>query len=327
MPPSALAPVSAPLAAAHPPFPQTGEQPALVPRAALEQVLSAVDLRSTRTRRVRLGSPGVAPLTPGIVTLAYVIEGDVAVRSADRRGAEGPAAAIGSTVSACTASAPLPNRMPAGGAALSLGRGATAVTTEEGAELALVEMELADTLPSLCALLPDVLVIPDLRDAEPSAAALAATMGAPVAGVLRSGDPVICRLMATTVLLSVVRAWAERGCAPTGWPHAAGDPYLDRVVEAIHEQPGREWTVALLAATGAMSRSVFAERFRATFGRSPASYVAEVRMEAAKRMLRDGDPVSLVSRRLGYGSDEGFSRAFRRHTGVAPSAWRASQPR
>lgn len=325
MAPSALAPVSAPPTSWRAPLTQTGEPSLPVPRAALEQVLSAVDLRSSRARRARLGSPGIAPLPPGVIALAYVIDGDVAVRSAGRRDAEGPVSAIGSTAGVCTASAPFPDRMPAGGAVLSLGRGTTAVAAEEGAELAIVEMELADTLPSLCSLLPDVLVVADLRDAEPSAAALAATMGSP-AGALRSGDPVICRLMATTVLLSIVRAWAERGCAPAGWPHAAGDPYLDRVVEAIHEQPGREWTVALLAATGAMSRSVFAERFRAAFGRSPASYVTEVRMKTAKQLLRDGSPVSLVSRELGYGSDEGFSRAFRRHTGVAPSAWRASQP-
>jgi AraC-like DNA-binding protein len=123
----------------------------------------------------------------------------------------------------------------------------------------------------------------------------------------------------------VIRAWAENGCAPAGWPSRSNDPFLDRVVEAIHEQPGRDWTVETLANVGAMSRSVFAERFRTALGRSPASYVTEVRMDAAKRMLEIGRSVSDTSRSLGYASDEGFSRAFRRATGVTPSVWRMSR--
>lgn len=77
-----------------------------------------------------------------------------------------------------------------------------------------------------------------------------------------------------------------------------------------------------LASIGAMSRSTFAERFRSTVGRSPADYVTEVRVDAAKRMLEAGRSVSDVSRELGYTSDEGFSRAFRRRTGQTPSSWR-----
>lgn len=62
-----------------------------------------------------------------------------------------------------------------------------------------------------------------------------------------------------------------------------------------------------------------------TIGRSPASYVTEVRMQSAKRMLEKGRAVSETSRSLGYSSDEGFSRAFRRATGMTPSAWRTAQ--
>src|SRR5690606_20784505 len=112
---------------------------------------------------------------------------------------------------------------------------------------------------------------------------------------------------------------------PAGWPSRSGDPFLDRVVEAIHEQPGREWTVEALANVSAMSRSVFAERFHHAIGRSPAHYVTEVRMQSAKELLTAGQAVSDVSRQLGYASDEGFSRAFRRATGVTPSSWRAGR--
>jgi AraC-like DNA-binding protein len=39
-------------------------------------------------------------------------------------------------------------------------------------------------------------------------------------------------------------------------------------------------------------------------------------------MLRAGASVTDIAYQLGYESDAGFSRAFRRHVGVSPSLWR-----
>jgi AraC-like DNA-binding protein len=47
-------------------------------------------------------------------------------------------------------------------------------------------------------------------------------------------------------------------------------------------------------------------------------------MRAAQELLSRGLGVSTVSRELGYASDEGFSRAFRRSVGTTPSAWRST---
>ncbi len=154
--------------------------------------------------------------------------------------------------------------------------------------------------------------------AEPAAAGLAAHLGIPTPGAMgpRGGDTTICKLMVTTVLLSALRAWAATAREQT-WPPRTDDPFLARVVSAVIDDPGREWTIDHLAALGAMSRSVFAARFRQVFGTSPASYVTEVRMRRAKELLDAGTGVSETSRALGYASDEGFRRAFRRHVGVA----------
>ena len=97
------------------------------------------------------------------------------------------------------------------------------------------------------------------------------------------------------------------------------------MVAAINDAPGKDWTLDALASLGAMSRTVFAERFRTVIGQSPATYVTDVRMRRAKELLDAGRSVSETSRELGYASDEGFSRAFRRHTGVVPSVWRSGR--
>jgi AraC-like DNA-binding protein len=168
-----------------------------------------------------------------------------------------------------------------------------------------------------------VVFVSDFAHVEPAAAALATHLGPSASGpdAARSGDSVICRIMVRTVLLAAIRAWAADTAV---WPPRAEDPFLDRVAAAIASEPGRAWTADEMASLAAMSRSVFAERFRAAFGRSPGGYVTDARMHRAKEMLEAGESVTEVSRALGYASDEGFRRAFRRVAGVAPSEWRAT---
>lgn len=185
------------------------------------------------------------------------------------------------------------------------------------------EVDLA--WPVTAAKPPAVLFVSRFADSEPAAAALAANLGSAAGdtAAVRSGDPVICRMMMTTVALSFIRAWAAAGCAPPGWPVSTADPFLQRVAQAITDDPGRAWTLDTLAGIAAMSRSTLAERFRAAFGDTPANFVTDVRMRRAQTLLDAGHSVSETSRALGYASDEGFSRAFRRHVGVVPSRWAA----
>lgn len=51
-------------------------------------------------------------------------------------------------------------------------------------------------------------------------------------------------------------------------------------------------------------------------------YLARRRLELAASLLNDGATVAAVARRVGYGSEAAFSRAFKRSTGITPSAWR-----
>jgi transcriptional regulator GlxA family with amidase domain len=65
--------------------------------------------------------------------------------------------------------------------------------------------------------------------------------------------------------------------------------------------------------------------FCAEVGTTPARYVEQVRLEAAQAMLETGDdPMPAVARRAGFGSPESLRRAFARHLGVTPGAFRAS---
>ena len=272
---------------------------------ALEALLAGVEVRLRRQVRLAAAPGEVIAFERDALSLVYVIDGDADVRG---NGAG--------------------SRLTAGDALLVSGRRAASLRASGPVRMLVSTLALADRAAHVAEVLPDTAVVRDFDRHEPAAATLAAHLGIDLesadAPSAQTGDAVICRMMAATVLVSLIRAWAAHGCAPAGWPSRSNDPYLDRVIEAIHAAPGRDWSVAGLASVGAMSRTVFAERFRTAFGASPASYVTQVRIRTAQDLLSRGCGVSEVSRALGYGSDEGFSRAFRRRTGQTPSAWRAA---
>jgi AraC-like DNA-binding protein len=111
-----------------------------------------------------------------------------------------------------------------------------------------------------------------------------------------------------------------------GWLAALRDPVLAPALSLLHSSPERKWTVAELASRAAVSRSLLDERFRDVLGRSPIRYLTEWRMHMAEELLATTDiGVFTIARRVGYDSEEAFSRAFKRARGRPPSHWRAER--
>jgi AraC-like DNA-binding protein len=112
-----------------------------------------------------------------------------------------------------------------------------------------------------------------------------------------------------------------------GWLAALGDRQVGRALEALHSRLGDAWTAAKLARNVGMSRSALDERFRGFLGMSPMRYLSVWRLHAAAHALRTSQTtISDVAADAGYGSDEAFSRAFKRLFGVSPGAWRSGKP-
>lgn len=104
---------------------------------------------------------------------------------------------------------------------------------------------------------------------------------------------------------------------------ALGDPRLKRALDAMHAEPGRDWTVASLAEVAHLSRTVFAERFAETLGETPYQYLTRWRMMQALNLLRDPRlSVAQVAERLGYETDAAFRRGFKRVHGFGPGSFR-----
>lgn len=110
---------------------------------------------------------------------------------------------------------------------------------------------------------------------------------------------------------------------------ALSDPRIARVLQAVHENPGRAWTMQSMAALACMSRSAFAERFTQLLRMPPIQYVTQWRVSLAEQWLRDRrQSVAGIAQQLGYSSEAAFRRLFKRVSGRCPGRVRgeALQP-
>jgi AraC family transcriptional regulator, alkane utilization regulator len=142
----------------------------------------------------------------------------------------------------------------------------------------------------------------------------------------RPGNSDMLPRLSEILFFEVVRQYMQwLPAAHPGWLAGIRDPIVGQVLRLVHAHPEDSWTVESLAQAVAVSRSTLAERFTALIGEAPISYLADWRMQLAKHLLKHTDfTLSEVAQRVGYESDEAFNRAFKRHIGQPPAAWRAT---
>lgn len=71
-----------------------------------------------------------------------------------------------------------------------------------------------------------------------------------------------------------------------------------------------------------MGKTQFCKIFQENIGRSPMDYYAELRINEAKKLLRErNDSVAQIADKLGYSSIHTFSRAFKKAVGFSPTAY------
>jgi AraC-like DNA-binding protein len=120
------------------------------------------------------------------------------------------------------------------------------------------------------------------------------------------------------LLILIVRHVVESGMVATGVLAGLADPRLAKALTAMHEAAQKSWSLDDLAGIAGMSRTRFAEHFRARVGQTPIDYLTVWRMTIARQLLAKGKPVKSVALQVGYQSAAAFSRVFSRVTGQAP---------
>jgi AraC-like DNA-binding protein len=136
----------------------------------------------------------------------------------------------------------------------------------------------------------------------------------------RPGGALIAQQLAYMMLVQALRLHlAESAPGKASWLAALTDPQLHEAIVAMHDEPGRRWTLETLARRVGMSRTVFALRFKQVVGETATEYLTRWRMLlAAERLSAGEESVATIAGALGYESESAFGKAFRRVIGHPP---------
>ncbi len=201
------------------------------------------------------------------------------------------------------------------------------------AEAGLLDGRRATTHWDSCAQLaeryPNVKVEPDPIFVEDgtvwTSAGVTAGMDLALALVERDHGPEVALATARRLVMYVQRPGGQaQFSAPMQAAQAAATrPPVRAVQRHVVQHPDGDCSVEALARRAAMSPRHFARAFLHEVGTTPARWVEEVRVEAARLLLETSDlPVDAVAAASGFRSDETLRRAFLRHVRVAPSDYR-----
>ncbi len=101
------------------------------------------------------------------------------------------------------------------------------------------------------------------------------------------------------------------------------DPKILDAQEWIEKNYRQNIPLDSLAETSGMSKRNFNRRFKSATGESVISYIQQIRVEAAKKLLeRSSAPFEDIAVDIGYENVSFFRRIFKRTTGLSPAAYR-----
>ena len=129
--------------------------------------------------------------------------------------------------------------------------------------------------------------------------------------------------VARELVVFVRRPGGQSQFAAPAWGPPARRPSVRAAQDLIHADPAADHRVPVLAARVGMSERHFSREFHRLLGCTPAEYVEQVRVDAARRLL-ESEPllVGTAAQRCGFGSAETMRRAFLRQLGVPPDQYR-----
>lgn len=104
------------------------------------------------------------------------------------------------------------------------------------------------------------------------------------------------------------------------------DPAIARVLKAIHESPGNQWTLEKLSHVAGLSRTSLSNKFSDYLSVTPLGYITQWRMQVARQRLTDTNASIIdIAEDVGYQSEAAFGRVFKKHFDIAPASYRRNR--
>ena len=126
-----------------------------------------------------------------------------------------------------------------------------------------------------------------------------------------------------TIAIHLARNYAEKiGGSQSASPSLPGFK-LRQIADWMAEHVDEEFTLDRLAAQAGLSKFHFIRLFKNATGVSPSRYHLNLRMNAARRLLRETkESVVAIALDVGYNNPSRFAQLFRRETGLTPNDYR-----
>jgi len=140
----------------------------------------------------------------------------------------------------------------------------------------------------------------------------------------RAGSEIVLAKLSELLFVEALRRYVEGlPDEQSGWLAGLKDPFVSRALSLLHGRVAQQWTVDDLGREIGLSRSALADRFTRLIGEPPMRYLARWRLQLAAHHLRSSNvPLARIAEQVGYESEAGFNRAFKRSFGVPPATWR-----
>ena len=93
------------------------------------------------------------------------------------------------------------------------------------------------------------------------------------------------------------------------------------IKDFVHQNYSKDVSIANVSEYFNLSPTYFSKLFHEKTGQKYIDFVTEVRMESAKKIIRNNPEISVkkTAEAVGYTSVRHFSKTFQRYTGVLPS--------
>lgn len=150
-----------------------------------------------------------------------------------------------------------------------------------------------------------------IKEADPSLAQIVSLISSEMQ-TSRCGQPLLMNRAGDILLIGLMRHLISRPQKATGLFTALSDPRIAKSLVALHADSARLWTLESLAEIAGMSRTSFANHFKAVMQISPGKYMENLRLAIARKMVANGMGLKQIAQKTGYASPSTLSRAMGR---------------
>ena len=139
----------------------------------------------------------------------------------------------------------------------------------------------------------------------------------------RKASPLLVQGLGQALAIHLARNYADLIKEPSSGSPSLPGYKLRQITDWMKKHIAENFSLAAVAAVAGLSKFHFHRLFKSAVGITPSRYHMNLRMDEAKRLLRETkQSVVAIALDVGYANPSHFAQLFRREIGLSPSNYR-----